>query len=93
MKIEPLGNRLLIEECKETETKTKGGIIIGDVQVPQSIKVKILAIGSGVNPEDKFKVGQVVFVSQFAPTETRMSVQDKSMTVPAEDVIARVNGE
>ena len=87
MAVKPLGNRVLIEPYKETEMKTKAGIIIGDVQVPQSIKVSILAVGDEVKG---FDVGDVVFVSQFAPTETRENVQDKSMTVPAEDILAKL---
>ena len=87
MAVKPLGNRVLIEPYKETEMKTKAGIIIGDVQVPQSIKVTIMAVGDDVKG---FDVGDIVFVSQFAPTETRESVQDKSMTVPAEDILAKL---
>lgn len=87
MAVKPLGNRVLIEPYKETEMKTKAGIIIGDVQVPQSIKVSILAVGDEVKG---FDVGDVVFVSQFAPTETRENVQDKSMVVPAEDILAKL---
>lgn len=87
MAIKPLGNRVLIEPYKEAEMKTKGGIIIGDVQVPQSIKVSILAVGGEVKG---FDVGDIVFVSQFAPTETRETVQDQSMVVPAEDILAKL---
>lgn len=87
MAVKPLGNRVLIEPYKEAEMKTKSGIIIGDVQVPQSIKVTIMAVGDEVKG---FDVGDIVFVSQFAPTETRENVQDKSMTVPAEDILAKL---
>jgi co-chaperonin GroES (HSP10) len=87
MAIKPLGNRVLIEEFKVSETKTKGGIIIGDVQVPQSIKVKILALGEDVKG---FEVEEVVFVSQFAPTETAETAADKTMVIPAKNILAKI---
>lgn len=84
--VQPLGTRLLVEPLKE-ETKTKAGIVLGESIAPQSVKMKVLAIG----PEVKdFKVGEVVFVSQYAPTECRESVADNTLTVPCEDVIAKL---
>lgn len=84
--IVPLGSRLLVEPLKEEQT-TKSGILLGDSIAPQSIKMKILAVG----PEAKgFSIGEVVFVSQYAPTECRETIADKSLTVPCEDVIAKV---
>lgn len=85
--IVPLGSRLLIEPFKETELTTQSGIIIGEVAVPQSIKAKVLSVG----PEAKgFKEEDIIFVSQFAPTEARESAAAKTMVVPAEDVLAKL---
>lgn len=85
--IQPLGSRLLIEPVQKQEFKTDSGIIIGDVQVPQSIKATVIAVG----PEAAgFEPGDIVFVSQFAPTEVRESVKDKTLTVPQEDILAKL---
>ncbi len=84
--IAPLGNRLLVEPLKE-EFKTKSGIILGDTIAPQSIKVKVIAVGPDVKD---FRVGETLFVSQYAPTECRETPADTTLTIPAEDVIARL---
>lgn len=84
--IQPLGSRLLVEPLKE-EYKTKTGIILGDTIAPQSIKVKVIAVG----PEAKdFKEGELLFVSQYAPTECRETPADTTLSIPCEDVIARL---
>ena len=85
--IKPLGERLLIEPFKENEIKTRAGIIIGEVAVPQSIKAKVVAVGPDV---EGFEVGDIIFVSQFAPTECREDVSSKTMVVPFYDVLAKL---
>jgi co-chaperonin GroES (HSP10) len=85
--IQPLGSRLLIEPVQKQEFTTDSGIIIGDVQVPQSIKATVVAVGPDA---DGYAEGDTVFVSQFAPTEVRATVKDKTMTVPCEDVLAKL---
>lgn len=84
--ITPLGSRLLVEPLKE-EQKTKTGIILGDSIAPQSIRMKVIAVGSTA---EGFKPNDIVFVAQYAPTECRETVQDNTLTVPCEDVIAIV---
>lgn len=82
--IKPLGTRLLVEPVKE-EHKTNTGIMLGEELAPQSLKAKVLAAG----PEVKdFKVGDIILVSQFAPTQAKESPADKTLIVPAEDVLA-----
>ena len=85
--IKPLGSRLLIEPFKETDMTTKSGIIIGEVAVPQSMKMKVLAVGPDVKD---FDIDDMIFVSQFAPTECRENAASKTMVVPSEDVLAKL---
>ena len=86
MAIQPLGTRLLVEPLKE-EFKTKSGLVLGDTVAPQSLRVEVKAVG----PEaDEFKVGDIIFVSQYAPTDCRENPTEKTLTIPKEDVIARV---
>lgn len=85
--IKPLGTRLLIEPYTDKDMTTKSGIVIGEVQVPQSMKMKVLAVG----PEVKdFAENDLIFVSQFAPTECRENAGEKTMVVPCEDVLAKL---
>lgn len=82
--IKPLGARLLIEPVKQ-DHKTSGGIMLGEELAPQSLKAEVLAVG----PEVKdLKVGDVILVSQFAPTQAKELPADKTLIVPAEDVLA-----
>lgn len=82
--IKPLGSRLLIVPVKQ-DHKTTGGIMLGEEVAPQSLKAEVLATG----PEVKdFKVGDVILVSQFAPTQAKETPADKTLIVPAEDVLA-----
>lgn len=82
--IKPLGTRLLIVPVKE-DHKTASGIQLGEEIAPQSLKAEVVGIG----PEVKdFKVGDVILVSQFAPTQAKESPIDKTLVVPSEDVLA-----
>jgi len=84
--IKPLGSRLLVVPVKQ-DHKTSGGIMLGEEVAPQSLKAEVLAVG----PEVKdFKVGDVILVSQFAPTQAKELPSDKTLIVPAEDVLAIV---
>ena len=46
MKIQPLGDRVLVEPIKEDEVK-KGGIIIPDTAKEKPQQGKVIAVGSG----------------------------------------------
>lgn len=88
--IRPLGNRLVIEPIKEdARTTTAAGLIIEDQEfkVPQSLKATVVAVGPGVAD---IAPGDVVMVSQFAPTQVKEKPGDKTLMVPAEDVLAVV---
>lgn len=87
MAIVPLGNRVLIEPRKLKEFKTESGIFIGDVPVPQSTRAEIIALGDEVKG---FEVGDVIFVSQFAPTGVQESAAHETMVVPTEDILAKL---
>lgn len=83
--IKPLGSRLLIETVKVEQPKTLSGIHLVDEVAPQSLKAKVLAVG----PEVKdFKVGDIILCAQYAPTQAKEIVTDKTLVVPAEDVLA-----
>ncbi len=51
MKFRPLHDRVLVKRV-ESDTKTKGGIIIPDTAQEKPMEGKVIAVGSGVRGED-----------------------------------------
>lgn len=88
MALVPYYDRLVGELVTVTELTTDSGIILnGEDRAPQSVRLNVLAIGPDVKHT---KVGDVVVVSSFAPTETRETKLDKTVTFSEQDILARV---
>ena len=51
MKFRPLHDRVLVKRV-ESDTKTKGGIIIPDTAQEKPMEGKVISVGSGVRGED-----------------------------------------
>lgn len=83
--IKPLGNRLLIKPIKQKEIATNSGILVSEEIAPQSLKAEVVAIGDEVKD---FEAGDVILVSQFAPTQAKELPSDDTLIVPAEDILA-----
>lgn len=86
--IQPLGSRVLIEPIKVAELMSAGGIMLGEEIAPQSIRAKVVAVGPDATTVE---VGDVVYVSQFSPTECRDIPSDKTLICPEEDILAKAN--
>ena len=72
--IKPLGDRVLLEICENTE-QMKGGILIPDSAKEKPQEYKVIALGTGKN-DDKgnkipfdVKVGDIVLTSKYGGTE------------------------
>ena len=81
MKIQPLGDRVLVEPIKEDEVK-KGGIIIPDTAKEKPQQGKVIAIGSG-KLDDNGKVipfhvkkGDKVLMPKYGGTEIKIDNKD-----------------
>lgn len=85
--ITPRGTRLYIEAVEQKESKLASGIFVpkGWEAAAESIRAKVLAIGPAVKD---IKVGDELFVAQFAPTKVQEDPMKQTFTVPAEDVLA-----
>ena len=87
MKIQPLGERVLIEPLA-AETKTASGIIIPDTAKEKPSKGTVLATGK--TPEGKaldVKIGDVVLYGKFAGTE--VEIDDKNYLIMEQaDILA-----
>ncbi len=80
-KIQPLGDRVLVEPL-EAEEKTSGGIVIPDTAKEKQQKGKVIAIGKGrVSEEGKLtplevKVNDHVLFGRYAGSEVKIGSTD-----------------
>jgi chaperonin GroES len=81
MKIQPLGDRVLVEPVKEGEIK-KGGIIIPDTAKEKPQEGKVIAVGSG-KLDDNGKVipfhvkkGDKILMPKYGGTEIKVDGKD-----------------
>lgn len=80
-KIQPLGDRVLVEPL-EAEEKTSGGIVIPDTAKEKQQKGKVIAIGKGrVSEEGKLtplevKVNDHVLFGRYTGSEVKIGSTD-----------------
>ena len=80
-KIQPLGDRILIEPL-EAEEKTSGGIVIPDTAKEKQQKGKVIAVGKGRVSEDgkltplEVKVNDQVLFGRYAGSEIKVGSSD-----------------
>jgi len=90
MKIQPLGDRVLVEPLKEEEME-KGGIIIPDTAREKQQEGKVIAIGTGKLDDNgkaipfNVKKGDKVLMPKYGGTEVKIA--DKEYQIVREDDI------
>ena len=90
MKIQPLGDRVLVEPLKESE-EMKGGIIIPDMAKEKPQQGKVIAIGTGKLDDNgkkipfNVKVGDMVLMPKYGGTEVKLD--DKKYQIMREEDI------
>ncbi len=93
MKIQPLGDRVLVEPVKNGEEK-KGGIIIPDSAKEKPQEGKVVAVGTGKIDDDgkkipfNVKAGDKVLMPKYGGTEVK--IDDKEYQILREDDILAV---
>lgn len=93
MKIQPLGDRVLVEPMKDDEQK-KGGIIIPDTAKEKPQKGKVIALGTGRIDDDGKKVpfnvkkNDVVLMPKYGGTEIK--IEGKEYQIMREEDILGV---
>jgi chaperonin GroES len=92
-KIQPLGDRVLIQPL-EAEEKTKGGIILPDTAKEKQQEGKVIAAGKGRVEDGKVielevKVGDKVLYGKYSGTEIKIDGEDM-LIVKEEDILAIV---
>ena len=92
-KIQPLGDRVLVEPLEEGEVK-KGGIIIPDTAKEKPTTGKVIAVGTGKVDDNGKKIpfnvkkGDKVLMPKYGGTEVKLD--DKTYQIMREDDILGV---
>ena len=94
MKVQPLGDRILVEVL-EAKEKTKGGIVLPDTAKEKPQEAKVIAAGKGKISEDgkniplELKAGDKILFGKYSGTE--ITVDEKEyLILKEEDVLAIV---
>lgn len=94
MKINPIGERLVIQKLEKEET-TVSGIVLPSSAQEQPQYAEVVAIGQAVESNEAFKgvirVGDRVIYSRYAGTEVKLDGREY-IVVKLEDVLAVVEG-
>jgi len=94
MKIQPLGERILVEVL-EAKEKTKGGIVLPDTAKEKPQEAKVVAVGKGKLSEEgkvlplEVKVGDKILFGKYSGTEVTMDDKEY-LILKEEDVLAIV---
>jgi len=92
MKIQPLGDRVLVEPLKEEEA-TKGGIIIPDTAKEKPTEGKVIAVGTGKLDDNgkkipfNVKAGDKVLMPKYGGTEVKLNGKEYQI-MREEDILA-----
>ena len=95
LKIQPLGDRVLVEPVEEAEVK-KGGIIIPDSAKEKPQESKVVALGTGKVDDDGKKVpfevkkGDTVLMPKYGGTEIKLNGKEYQIT-REEDILGIVS--
>ncbi len=94
VKIQPLGDRVLVEAIEAAE-QVKGGIFIPDSAKEKPQEAKVVALGTGKRDENgklipfDVKVGDVVLTSKYGGTEVKFDDKEYKI-LNSSDILAVV---
>ena len=90
-KIQPVGDRILIQHLDAEKEQIRGGVIIPDSAKEKPQEAKVLALGTGTKSSDgvllpfEVKVGDRVLVNKYGGAEVKL--HDHKYTLVREDDI------
>ena len=91
VKIQPLGDRVLVKALEDKE-QVKGGIIIPDSAKEKPQEAEVIALGTGKKDDNgkvipfEVKVGDRVLVSKYGGTEVKIG-DDKYSLLREDDIL------
>ena len=96
MKLQPLGDRVVIER-EEAKQTTAGGIVLPDTAKDKPQKGKVLAVGDGKVTKDgkrkplQVKIGDQVLFTSYAGEEFKIEGDKKVLLMREDDILAVVD--
>ncbi|MEW5944888.1 MAG: co-chaperone GroES [bacterium] len=95
MKLEPLGDRVILKRIEEEEQKTAGGIFLPDTAKEKPQEAEVVAVGPG-KLDDKGKriplnveVGDRVITAKWGGTEIKIDGVEY-LIVGEDDILAKI---
>jgi len=94
MKLQPLGDRLIVEALEQEES-TESGIVLPDTAKEKSQRGRVLAVGPGARDEGGKRIdmdvaeGDEVIFSKYGGTEFKLGI-DEVLILRESDVLAKV---
>jgi chaperonin GroES len=94
MKLQPLGDRVVVKPKEDLEARTKSGLVIPDTAKEKPQLGEVLAVGPGEYQEGKripldVKVGDKVVYSKYGGTEVKLE-HEEYLILSARDLLAVV---
>jgi chaperonin GroES len=96
MKLQPLGDRVVVKPTEEAESRTPSGLVIPDTAKEKPQIGEVIAVGPGARDENgdriqmDVSVGDKVLYSKFAGTEVKLD-SDEYLVLSERDLLAVVN--
>jgi len=96
MKLQPLGDRVVVKPTDEAESRTPSGLVIPDTAKEKPQIGEVIAVGPGARDDDgdriqmDVSVGDRVLYSKFAGTEVKLDADDY-LVLSERDILAIVN--
>ncbi len=93
MKIQPLGDRIIVKPL-EAQEKTKGGIVLPDSAKEKPQEGKVVAVGKGKTLDNgsvqspEVKTGDVVLYGKYSGTEVATKDGDDVLIMREDDILA-----
>jgi chaperonin GroES len=96
MKLQPLGDRVVVKAVEENESRTASGLVIPDTAKEKPQIGEIIAVGPGARDDDgdrmemEVSVGDKVLYSKFAGTEVKLD-NEEYLVLSERDILAIVS--
>lgn len=95
MKLQPLGDRVVVKPKEDLEARTKSGLVIPDTAKEKPQLGEVLAVGPGEFQEGKrvpldVKVGDKVVYSKYGGTEVKLE-NEEYLILSSRDLLAVVS--
>mgnify|MGYP003573914671 CR=1 FL=1 len=89
MKIEPMGERILIKIVKQAD-QTSSGIYLPETAKEKPQEGEVVAMGPEVDEDETpLKVGDLVMYPKYSGTEIKIDGEDH-LLIDADDILARI---